>query len=784
MKNKKGFTLIELLAVIIILAVIALIATPIVLNVVENARISANKDSVYGLLDSAKLYYAESLLDENKTLSGNILDKINITGRKPDSGFIYINEVGEVNISVMYDKICYMKDYEETDLRVKKVSKSSECNIESTIVIKVLSEKVSDKVKIEITYGDLSVKQYKIGNGSWNNYEGEFEVTSYDYVENNNLVDGKAIIYAKGIDELGNESTKEKEITLLDIDIPDKPIIKLSNGYPLLTATKIENGDITTITYDSRSDIKNYYKIDDGEWIEYKEGINITGSEIYAKSVKETGLEVITSEKINDSEITDAITKEAYDGDLSTAVSGGGNFGFHYMYIDGSIWNKRVRIITSSWTDSYCYGHIVIYDSGNNVLLEETNTTGYNNRIITIPINSYKLGYVGQVNHGLYEIQLVDEIPPVVNASVFDNKASIVLTDNTGLSAYSITQTNTEPTEWIEIESTKIKNIILDNLNLGTYYVWAKDLDDNISRVSFIVKLNNKCINDCETNFDYTGTEQTYTALKSGYYRLETWGAQGGDAVPYDSSYKIFIGGYGGYSKGEVYLNKGDVLYINVGEHGKTIQGNDNSTISASYNGGGLASRTDGYGTYSDSRGNGGGATHISKISGLLSTLYNKQEFILIVSGAGGGAINYNNSNYYTAEATGGSAGGYIGSNSTDLVRLESGHSLNVSSQAGKGGAQTGLNNMFGLGLSPTTIASSGGGSGYYGGTAGYYGGGGGSSYIGNALLGNKVMYCYNCIESNDEKTKTVSTTNVSSSPVSNYAKMGNGYAKITYLGY
>ena len=35
---KKGFTLIELLAVIIILAVIALIATPVVLNVTENSK--------------------------------------------------------------------------------------------------------------------------------------------------------------------------------------------------------------------------------------------------------------------------------------------------------------------------------------------------------------------------------------------------------------------------------------------------------------------------------------------------------------------------------------------------------------------------------------------------------------------------------------------------------------------------------------------------------------------------------------------------------------------------
>jgi len=44
-------------------------------------------------------------------------------------------------------------------------------------------------------------------------------------------------------------------------------------------------------------------------------------------------------------------------------------------------------------------------------------------------------------------------------------------------------------------------------------------------------------------------------------------------------------------------------------------------------------------------------------------------------------------------------------------------------------------------------------------------------------------MYCYNCEESTDESTKTVSTTNVSETPISNYAKKGNGYAKITYIG-
>ena len=44
MKNK-GFTLIELLAVIVILAIIALIATPIILGIINDARTEAKKRS-------------------------------------------------------------------------------------------------------------------------------------------------------------------------------------------------------------------------------------------------------------------------------------------------------------------------------------------------------------------------------------------------------------------------------------------------------------------------------------------------------------------------------------------------------------------------------------------------------------------------------------------------------------------------------------------------------------------------------------------------------------------
>ena len=49
---KKGFTLIELLAVIVILAIIALIATPTILGVVETARKGAAESSVLGYIDA------------------------------------------------------------------------------------------------------------------------------------------------------------------------------------------------------------------------------------------------------------------------------------------------------------------------------------------------------------------------------------------------------------------------------------------------------------------------------------------------------------------------------------------------------------------------------------------------------------------------------------------------------------------------------------------------------------------------------------------------------------
>ena len=66
--KKKGFTLIELLAVIVILAIIALIASPLIGNVIEKAKLGALENSVNGLVESANMYYAnQSIKGEQST---------------------------------------------------------------------------------------------------------------------------------------------------------------------------------------------------------------------------------------------------------------------------------------------------------------------------------------------------------------------------------------------------------------------------------------------------------------------------------------------------------------------------------------------------------------------------------------------------------------------------------------------------------------------------------------------------------------------------------------------
>ena len=114
MKKENAFTLIELLAVIVVLAIIALIATPIVMNTIKNAKKGAAERSADSYIRQVETAVAEARLDnkivpdgtyqidEEGNLTGTGLPdgklKIEMNGNKPTSGTITISN-GEVENS-------------------------------------------------------------------------------------------------------------------------------------------------------------------------------------------------------------------------------------------------------------------------------------------------------------------------------------------------------------------------------------------------------------------------------------------------------------------------------------------------------------------------------------------------------------------------------------------------------------------------------------------------------------------------------------------------------------
>ena len=248
------------------------------------------------------------------------------------------------------------------------------------------------------------------------------------------------------------------------------------------------------------------------------------------------------------------------------------------------------------------------------------------------------------------------------------------------------------------------------------------------------------------TNYAYTGGMQSFTASVAGIYKLEVWGAQGGDSGI--RGYMRGGGGAGGYSYGNVALANRQTIYICVGGQGS----NGDISRAGGYNGGGDGGWVSDFPVYF---GAGGGATHIGKTNALLKNTSSANVFI-VAGGGGGGGCCYNYDTQPSYYLNGGTGGGTSG-----------GDSPAYSGYAGKGGTQSaggtgGLNGSYGQGGGNTGDGySAGGGGGYYGGGAGMgwnanaSGGGGGSGYIGGVSAPKSM---------------------------SNGQQNGNGYARVTFV--
>ena len=311
---------------------------------------------------------------------------------------------------------------------------------------------------------------------------------------------------------------------------------------------------------------------------------------------------------------------------------------------------------------------------------------------------------------------------------------------------------------------------------------------------AFYFKLNNNKMygigsansNGAVMNFDYTGSVQT-TTLTPGRYKLECWGAQGGNSNQSNGTYGN--GGKGGYSTGILNVSTNTTIYITVGGQGQN--GVLNTRTAGGFNGGGDGDGTNNFGV----GGGGGGASDIS----LMSPVFSHSSYFInnirdtnsllsrIIVAGGGGSAGYDVSNN---AANGGAGGGTTGQDglSNRVYHGTGGKQTTF----GTGGSSEEPNRYsvqakFGCGASASnsTDVAPGGGGGWYGGGLHCDSAGGGSGYVytpttasnyPSGCLLNSAYYLSNA--------QTIAGNQSFSSPTggTETGHSGNGYVRITKL--
>jgi len=198
--RKRGFTLIELIAVLVIMAIIALIVTPLVMNIIRKAKISARKRSVDAYGRSVELAIASYLMDK---------------GTFPTNADL-------PNLQVEYSG--------------------------STVVCNVMSMKENGGLYLsECKVNNVEVKDSSTEDG-WYHY-GVRDLTNEEYVD----MYGDALKTAS-LAYFNTNGSPVEDYTTLTIDYKGKPVscdVTVNyDGTIYMTKCKVNNVDVTSDTED------------------------------------------------------------------------------------------------------------------------------------------------------------------------------------------------------------------------------------------------------------------------------------------------------------------------------------------------------------------------------------------------------------------------------------------------------------------------------------------------------------------------------------------------------
>ena len=216
--DKKAFTLIELLAVIVILGILALIVTPILINVVKDSNEKSYKLSADGYISAVNDYILSNQLDGKKVENGKYNIKnldVKISGKAPSKGSVEIYDEKINNAQLCYDTYLLKYDGREVTLTEKG------CEKEATV--------------------NLAIGEKKYDNVTKDDIETEFNISD-------DISDMTNIVCNNGVTISMNDNT-----------------LKLSDVYKDTNCTMSSS---INITFDNLDDTKNYILMLKDETIE------------------------------------------------------------------------------------------------------------------------------------------------------------------------------------------------------------------------------------------------------------------------------------------------------------------------------------------------------------------------------------------------------------------------------------------------------------------------------------------------------------------------------------
>ncbi len=481
--NKNGFTLIELLAVIIILAIVALIATPIILNVIEEARLSANKTQVEMILDGAEQKYIRAqLTGDTKSFDGvtNLYNSIETTNKKPENGELYITETGQISLAISIDNVCYFKNFEADDI---SQNNTQECykNIIDAETEADYDTLIKLKEDTSLIVGDIKLTQgyYERNDGGASRYEiissSGITPNDMDYILLNNglvaklQIENKLNIVQLGarsvdINNYNNEEQNTTNIINYAFTLVDNIIFPSGMDFVVNDLIQITNSDLTITGNNSNLNIISNNS-NNTSIIEIISANNVTidGLKIRAYSHNSTTYsEVIKIENsnnvsINNNEIHNLNSNELFKLSNSNNINFKSNQITHDYKINSVIFNSGVNSVENNNINISSTNNSAV-DIFNNVNIINNNTVTTTAKLNTIfNYQDSTLNSVVSINNNIITYGY-DEI--ATNSS-----SNLIKINNTKINNNKIDITN--------------NNIIGSKINSDGYMLIYNSIDSN-----------------------------------------------------------------------------------------------------------------------------------------------------------------------------------------------------------------------------------------------------------------------------------------------------------------